>query len=291
MVDGDVIDREVTVTEVVVRQPRLGDRSWISRYALRFITVSYLVMLVAWPVVLVAKNAFADGFSDVNAILDDPDIRHALWLTVRVAIISVVINTVFGVTMSILIVRYEFPGRRLLNALLDLPLSVSPVVVGLALILVFGGRNGWLGPALEDQGFQVIFATPGLVLATVFVSLPLVIRELVPVLEEIGIEQEQAAYSLGANSFQTFRRVTLPSIRWALVYGVVLTLARSLGEFGAVKIVSGNVLGETRTATLVVEEKYLNFDKGGAYATAFLLALVSVACIVIVTIVRPKENK
>lgn len=291
MVDGDVIDREVTVTEVVVRQPRPGDRSWISRYALRFITVSYLVMLVAWPVVLVAKNAFADGFSDVNAILDDPDIRHALWLTVRVAIISVVINTVFGVTMSILIVRYEFPGRRLLNALLDLPLSVSPVVVGLALILVFGGRNGWLGPALEDQGFQVIFATPGLVLATVFVSLPLVIRELVPVLEEIGIEQEQAAYSLGANSFQTFRRVTLPSIRWALVYGVVLTLARSLGEFGAVKIVSGNVLGETRTATLVVEEKYLNFDKGGAYATAFLLALVSVACIVIVTIVRPKENK
>lgn len=291
MVDGDVIDREVTVTEVVVRQLRPGDRSWISRYALRFITVSYLVMLVAWPVVLVAKNAFADGFSDVNAILDDPDIRHALWLTVRVAIISVVINTVFGVTMSILIVRYEFPGRRLLNALLDLPLSVSPVVVGLALILVFGGRNGWLGPALEDQGFQVIFATPGLVLATVFVSLPLVIRELVPVLEEIGIEQEQAAYSLGANSFQTFRRVTLPSIRWALVYGVVLTLARSLGEFGAVKIVSGNVLGETRTATLVVEEKYLNFDKGGAYATAFLLALVSVACIVIVTIVRPKENK
>ena len=291
MVDGDVIDREVTVTEVVVRQLRPGDRSWISRYALRFITVSYLVMLVAWPVVIVAKNAFADGFSDVNAILDDPDIRHALWLTVRVAIISVVINTVFGVTMSILIVRYEFPGRRLLNALLDLPLSVSPVVVGLALILVFGGRNGWLGPALEDQGFQVIFATPGLVLATVFVSLPLVIRELVPVLEEIGIEQEQAAYSLGANSFQTFRRVTLPSIRWALVYGVVLTLARSLGEFGAVKIVSGNVLGETRTATLVVEEKYLNFDKGGAYATAFLLALVSVACIVIVTIVRPKENK
>jgi sulfate transport system permease protein len=263
----------------------------VSRYALRFITVAYLGLLVAWPVVLVAKNAFADGFTDITAILDDPDIRHALWLTVRVAIISVVINTVFGVTMSILIVRYEFPGRRCLNALLDLPLSVSPVVVGLALILVFGGRNGWFGPTLENRGIQIIFATPGLVLATVFVALPLVIRELVPVLEEIGIEQEQAAYSLGANAIQTFRRVTLPSIRWALVYGVVLTLARSLGEFGAVKIVSGNVLGGTRTATLVVEEKYLNFDKGGAYATAFLLALVSVACIVIVTIIRPKENK
>jgi sulfate/thiosulfate transport system permease protein len=167
---------------------------------------------------------------------------------------------------------------------------VSPIVVGLALVLVYGGRNGWIGPELEDAGFQVIFATPGIVLATVFVALPLVIREVVPVLEEIGIEQEQAAHSLGASAVQTFRRITLPSIRWAVVYGVVLSLARSLGEFGAVKVVSGNVLGDTRTATLVVEEKYLNFDKGGAYATAFLLALVSVACIVIVSIVRPQEG-
>ena len=144
-----------------------------------------------------------------------------------------VINTVFGVGISILLVRYEFPGKRLLNALLDLPLSVSPVVVGLSLVLVYGGRNGWFGPTLEDAGFQVIFATPGMVLATVFVSLPLVIREVVPVLEEVGIEQEQAARSLGANALQTFRRITLPAIKWAVVYGVVLTLARSLGEFGA----------------------------------------------------------
>jgi sulfate/thiosulfate transport system permease protein len=289
--DTAVLDR---VTEPVVGRPvqrRRHDRSWISRYLLRLITVAYLVLLVAWPVSLVAKNAFADGFTDIRAILDDPDIRHALILTVRIALISVAINTVFGVTMAILIVRYDFPGRRFLNSLLDLPLSVSPIVVGLALILVFGGRNGWFGPTLEDHGFTVIFAMPGMVMATVFVSLPLVIRELVPVLQEIGIEQEVAAHSLGASSFQTFMRITLPSIRWALIYGVVLTLARSLGEFGAVKVVSGNVLGETRTATLVVEEQYLNFDKGGAYATAFLLALVSVACIVIVTIIRPKEQQ
>jgi sulfate transport system permease protein len=164
-------------------------------------------------------------------------------------------------------------------------------VVGLSLVLVYGGRDGWFGPALEDAGFQVIYATPGIVLATVFVALPLVVREVVPVLEEVGIEQEQAAWSLGANALQTFRRITLPSIRWAVVYGVVLSLARSLGEFGAVKVVSGNVLGETRTATLVVEEKYLNFDKGGAYATAFLLVLVSVACIVVVSFVRPNESQ
>ena len=262
----------------------------MGKYVLRFVAAAYLLLLVAWPVSLVAKNTFADGFTELRSILEDPDVTHALQLTVQVAIASVVINTVFGVGISILLVRYEFPGKRLLSPLIDLPLSVSPVVVGLALILVYGGRDGWFGPTLEDAGFQIIFATPGIVLATTFVALPLVIREVVPVLEEVGIEQEQAAQSLGANALQTFRRITLPSIRWAVVYGVVLSLARSLGEFGAVKVVSGNVLGETRTATLVVEEKYLNFDRGGAYATAFLLAIVSVACIVVVSIIRPKEG-
>ena len=174
---------------------------------------------------------------------------------------------------------------------MDLPLSVSPIVVGLALILVYGGRGGWFGPALEDAGLQVIFATPGIVLATAFVALPLIVREVVPVLEEVGIEQEQAAQSLGASAWQTFWRITLPSIRWAVVYGVVLSLARSLGEFGAVKVVSGNVLGRTRTATGVVEEKYLNFDRDGAYATAFLLALVAVACIVVVAVIRPRSKR
>jgi sulfate/thiosulfate transport system permease protein len=270
---------------VAQRRPR-NIRAMILRNALRLVVIGYLFLLIAWPVSLVVKNTFADGFSDLDAILSDPDVTHALRLTVKVAIISVVINTVFGVGISILIVRYRFRGRALLNVLLDVPLSVSPVVVGLALTLVYGGRKGWFGPTLESAGIEVIFATPGIVLATVFVALPLVIREVVPVLEEIGVDQEQAAYSLGANAAQTFRRITLPSIRWAVVYGVVLSLARSLGEFGAVKVVSGNVLGKTRTAPLVVEEKYLNFDKGGAYATAFLLAIVSVACIVVVSIIR-----
>jgi len=261
------------------------------RYVTRVVVIVYLFFLVAWPVYLVGRNAFRDGFDDLQAILDDPDIVHALNLTVTVAIIAVVINTVFGVGISLLLVRYRFPGKRALSALLDMPLSVSPVVVGLALVLVYGGRNGWFGPALESIGFQVIFATPGIVMATVFVALPLVIREVVPVLEEVGDEQEQAARSLGANSVQTFWRITLPSIKWGVIYGVVLSLARSLGEFGAVKVVSGNVLGETRTATLVVEENYLNFDKGGAYATAFLLALVAVACIIVVSVIRPKEDR
>ena len=266
-----------------------GARRGPGRYVLRLIVVVYLFLLVAGPVSLVVTHTFADGWDDLRGILSDPQVMHALRLTVVVAVLAVVVNTVFGVGMSLLLARYEFRGKRLLSALVDLPLSVSPIVVGLSLVLVYGGRGGWFGPALESAGLRVIYSTPGIVMATAFVALPLVIRELVPVLEEIGVEQEQAAQSLGANAWQTFRRITLPGIRWALVYGVVLSLARSLGEFGAVKVVSGNLLGVTRTATLVVEEKYLNFDKGGAYATAFLLALVSVACIVVVTIIRPKE--
>lgn len=259
-------------------------------YLLRFIVTAYLFFLVAWPVSLVVTHTFDNGWESIRSLLEDPDMVVALQLSAYVAVWSVLINTVFGVGMSLLLVRYEFPGKRALNALLDLPLSVSPIVVGLALVLVYGGRNGWFGPTLAGWGIDVIFSTPGIIMATTFVALPLMIRELVPVLEEIGIEQEQAAESLGANGFQRFWRITLPSIKWGITYGVVLTLARSLGEFGAVKVVSGNVLGQTRTATLAVEEKYLNFDQQGAYATAFLLAMVSVACIVVVGIIRPKNN-
>jgi sulfate/thiosulfate transport system permease protein len=274
---------------------RSSTKAWSRRrgpvaYALRAVVIAYLFFLVAWPVYLVGQNTFKDGLDGLQSILTDPDIVHALHLSVEIAVIAVVINTMFGVGISLLLVRYRFPGKRLLNALLDVPLSVSPIVVGLALVLVYGGRSGWFGPALQSAGLQIIFAEPGMVMATVFVALPLVIREVVPVLEEIGDEQEQAARSLGANALQTFRRITLPAIKWGITYGVVLSLARSLGEFGAVKVVSGNVLGLTRTATLVVEEKYLNFDKGGAYATAFLLALVAVAAIIVVSVLRPKED-
>ena len=270
------------------RPPRV--RKTPVTYLLRFIVTAYLFFLVAWPVSLVVTHTFDNGWESIRLLLEDPDMVVALQLSAYVAVWSVLINTIFGVGMSLLLVRYEFPGKRLLNSLLDIPLSVSPIVVGLALVLVYGGRNGWFGPTLAGWGFDVIFSTPGIIMATTFVALPLMIRELVPVLEEIGIEQEQAAQSLGANGFQRFWRITLPSIKWGITYGVVLTLARSLGEFGAVKVVSGNVLGQTRTATLAVEEKYLNFDQQGAYATAFLLAMVSVACIVIVGIIRPKNH-
>jgi sulfate/thiosulfate transport system permease protein len=260
------------------------------RWALRVVAVIYVFLLVLWPVSLVVKYTFADGLSALQTALTDPDVTHALMLTFQVAISAVIINLIFGVGISLLLVRYEFPGKRVLSALIDVPLAVSPVVVGLALLLVYNPRTGLLGPGLEAAGFPIIFASPGMVMATTFVALPLVVREVVPVLEEIGDEQEQASRSLGANAVQTFRRITLPSIKWAVVYGVVLSLARSLGEFGAVKVVSGNVVGKTQTATLIVESKYQGFDQATAYATAFMLATASVICIVIVSLLRPKEE-
>lgn len=288
MADTLTLPPEAPPVEERRRPPRV--RTTAVTYLMRLVVTAYLFFLVAWPVSLVATNTFADGFDSIRSLVEDPDMVVALQLSAYVAVWSVVINTLFGVGISLLLVRHEFPGKRLLNALLDIPLSVSPIVVGLALVLVYGGRNGWFGPFLLDAGFEVIFSTPGIVMATTFVALPLMIREIVPVLEEIGTEQEQAAESLGASGLQRFWRITLPSIKWGITYGVVLTLARSLGEFGAVKVVSGNVLGQTRTATLAVEEKYLNFDQQGAYATAFLLAMVSVACIVVVAIIRPKNH-
>ena len=260
------------------------------RIGLRVLTIGYVAMLVGWPTALVFKNAFADGWSVVSDSLTDPAVTSALQLTATISVIAVLINLFFGVGISLLLVRYEFWGKRVLSTLIDVPLSISPVVVGLALLLVYNGNDGWFGPTLEKLGFQIIFATPGMVMATVFVALPLVIREVVPVLQEIGDDQEQAARSLGASGAQTFWRITLPGIKWALVYGVVLSLARSLGEFGAVKIVSSNVAGETQTATLLVQAKYEGFEQTTAYSVAAVLAFAAMACLVIVSILRPKEQ-
>jgi sulfate transport system permease protein len=234
-------------------------------------------------------RTFEHGVSPVLHSLGQHSVVHAFEVTGIVAVFAVVLDTLFGIGVSVLLVRHRFPGRRLLSALIDLPLAVSPVVVGLALILVYG-KFGWFGSWLEGNGVQVIFALPGMVLATVFVSLPLVVRELVPVLEEIGIEQEQAAWTLGAGRFQTFRRITLPSVRWALAYGVVLTLARSLGEFGAVAVVSGRLVDRTQTVTLVVEERFQNFDPQTAYAASFVLAGFAVLSLVLITLLRPEED-
>jgi sulfate transport system permease protein len=262
----------------------------VSRYSLRLVALVYLSLILVLPIALIAWRTFSSGLGEIFDSLSTSDAVHAFRLTIEVAVVAVVANTIFGIGAALLLVRHRFPGRRLLNALIDLPLAVSPVVVGLALILVYG-RLEPVGGFLENSlGIQVIFSVPGMVIATIFVSLPLVVRAVAPVLEEVGIEQEQAAWTLGAGPVQTFLRVTLPSIRGALAYGVVLALARALGEYGALAVVSGRLQGQTQTLTLFVEDSYQNFDQTAAYAASFVLALIAVLSLVVARFLRPKEE-
>jgi sulfate transport system permease protein len=253
------------------------------RYVLRFAALGYLGLLLLAPVGYVFYKTFEHGIGPAWDAVTTPDALHALKVTLILAAIAVPANTIFGILAALAIVRYRFPGAGVFNAVVDLPLALSPVVVGLALLVLYG-RGGWLG------GHGVVFALPGMVIATIFVSLPFVVREVVPVLREIGTEQEQAAATLGASAFQTFRRVTWPAIRWATAYGVVLTTARALGEFGAVSVVSGRLAGETESLTLYVQDRYQAFDEVGAYAAAVVLALIAVTTLVLMTTLKPKEE-
>jgi sulfate/thiosulfate transport system permease protein len=255
----------------------------IGRYAVRVAALAYLAVLLVAPVGLVFWRTFEHGVDPAWDAVTTPDAVHALKVTLILTAIAVPANTIFGVLAALAIVRHRFPGAGIFNAVVDLPLALSPVVVGLALLLLYG-RGGWLG------GHRVVFALPGMTLATIFVSLPFVVREVVPVLREIGTEQEQAAATLGASWLQTFRRVTWPAIRWATAYGVVLTTARALGEFGAVSVVSGRLTGETESMTLYVQDRYRAFDDVGAYASAVVLALIAVATLVLMTRLKPKEE-
>jgi sulfate transport system permease protein len=263
--------------------------SHLPRYGLRALALSYLGVLLIAPVGLVFWRTFEHGVSPAWHAVTTPNALHAFWLTILIALIAVPANTVFGVALALAIVRRRFPGKGIVNAVVDLPLALSPVVVGLALILLYG-RLGWFGPFLARHSIEIVFALPGMILATIFVSLPFVVREVVPVLREIGTEQEQAASTLGASSFQTLTRITLPAIRWAIAYGVVLTTARSLGEFGAVSVVSGRFEGKTDTLTLYVQNQFENFDFTGAYAASVVLALIAIATLVAMNVFRPKEE-
>jgi sulfate/thiosulfate transport system permease protein len=256
-----------------------------ARYAVRYGSLGYVTVVLVAPVTLIFWRAFEHGFHPFLAALSNPTAVHALKLTLEIAAIAVPANTLFGILCSLAIVRHCIPGMGLVNAIVDLPMALSPVVVGLALYLLYA-RDGWFGGWLLDHGVQMLFALPAMLLATIFVSLPFVVREVVPVLREIGTEQEQAAATLGANALTTFRRITLPAIRWAVAYGVVLTSARCLGEFGAVAIVSGGIAGRTQTLTQYVQASYENFDQTGAYAASVLLAMLAIATLLLMTVVK-----
>ena len=259
------------------------DRRW--RITLRVVGLGYLAALLLIPIGLIFYRTFEDGFGAFWDAITTPAAISAFSLTLMVTAIAVPLNTVFGLLCALALARGRFKGKWFLNAIIDLPFAISPVVVGLSLILVYG-RGGWLG----DLPFQVIFSVPGIVLATIFISVPFVVREVTPVLLEVGDEQEQAASTLGASGWQTFWRVTLPSIRWGVAYGVVLSVARCIGEFGAVSVVSGKISGETETLTLLVEKRFQNFDLAGAYAASALLAIIALGTLFAMTAINPRKD-
>ena len=256
------------------------DPAWV-RWTLTLLAVGTIGILIVVPVVHVFYQAFANGLAEYwNNLFRDSDTRHAIMLTLIVAPVAVVANLVFGVAAAWAIARFRFPGRTLLTSLIDLPFSVSPVVAGLILVLIFG-LQGYLGPWLREHDIKIIFAIPGLILATSFVTLPFVARELIPVMEAIGSDEEVAAVSLGARGWQVLWHVTLPNIKWGLLYGVILCNARAMGEFGAVYVVSGHIAGRTDTMPLRVEKLFQEYNNPGSFAVASVLTLLALVTLVI----------
>ena len=260
-----------------------------TQIGMRLVALVYLAALLAVPVGLIFYRTFEHGWTQFWDSITTPAAIHAFWLTIEIALIAVPLNTIFGVIAALALVRGDFRGKWLIEAIIDIPFAVSPIVIGLSLILVYGS-GGWLGSWLVDHGIHVIFSVPGMVLATIFVSLPFVVREVEPVLREVGDEQEQAAATLGANPRQIFTRITLPAIRWGIAYGVVLSMARAIGEFGAVSVVSGKIAGQTETLTLLVEKRYSNFDVAGAYAASLLLVVIALVTLGAMTLIKPRKE-
>ncbi len=276
------------VTALVRQGRKQKSSNWVP-IGLISLSIAYVSLIIYIPAINVFYQAFHKGLDPFLANFSEPDFLNAAKLTLILALIVVPINTVFGLCAAWSIARHQFPGRTLLLSIIDLPLSISPVVAGLMIMLLYG-HHGWFGGCLQANNIDIVFAFPGMVLASAFVSMPFVVREVIPVLEEAGEEQEEAARTLGASDWQIFWRVTLPNIRWGLMYGVLLTNARAMGEFGAVSVVSGNVANSTQTLPLFVEEAYKQYDTETAFSAAVLLALLAAVTLVIKEVLESKTR-
>jgi sulfate transport system permease protein len=275
-----------------IRHPRTseGTRRRLVHGGLTAVTVLYIGLLILAPLIGIAVAALKPGLGGWTDLLSQPDVRHALVLTAVITLETVVVTAVLGVVVALVLARDRFPGRRLVSAIVDLPLAVSPVVVGLAAVLLFG-NGGWFEPWFSARGIQVLFAMPSMVLVTIFISIPFVIREVAPLLEELGTEEEEAARTLGASWLQTFFRVTLPNIRWGLLYGIALTTARAVGEIGAVLIVSGSIAGQTETATLYVLRAFDEGQDPSGYMVSLILAMVSIVLLAGIELFKAREER
>jgi sulfate transport system permease protein len=264
------------------------NNSRASRWGLRTLGIGYLALLLLAPLVVIFFKTFEDGIGPPLDAITSPDGLHALKLTLIMVAVAVPLNTIFGIGCALLLARHRWKGNAIIDGIINLPFAISPIVIGLSLFLLYGA-HGWFGPALAEAGIKILFSVPGMILASVFVSLPFVVRETVPVLQEIGTDQEQAASTLGANGWQTFWRITLPSIRWGVAYGMVLTTARVLGEFGAVTIVSGSISGQTQTLPLFVAKQFEGFNFAGAYGASLLLAILALSTLLAMNLLKRKE--
>ena len=273
-----------TIRETTSHETPMGRRILIGLVLLWF------GVLILLPIGGIIHGAFLNGLAPFFSALNNPEACHAFWLTLWITIVSVLINTFFGLLLAMVLARQRFFGKTLVDGFVDLPFSVSPVVAGFMFLILFG-PDGWLGRWFEAGGVRIVFAVPGMVLATIFVTLPFVTREVVPVLQECGLDQEEAARTLGANNWQIFRRVTLPSIRWGLAYGITLTTARALGEFGAVLVVSGSIIGRTQTATLYIHQEFTDFHYQGAFSASLVLAVVSFCMLVAMELLKRRSGR
>ena len=270
------------------QRPRSRER--LVRAGLVALALVYVLVLLVGPLAGIVYYALKSGIGEIGTTFSQPDVRHAFYLTAVIMLITVAVTTVFGVIVALVLARDRFVGKRLVSAIVDLPLAVSPVIVGLMAVLLFG-RGGWFEPFFAAQGIQIMFALPSMVLVTIFIAIPFTIREVVPVLEELGMEEEQAAWTLGASRLQTFLRITLPNIRWGLMYGIALSAARSIGEVGAVLIVSGALQGQTETATLYILRAFDQYQERQGYIVALTLAAFSIVLLIGIETLKRRSTR
>lgn len=284
----NLIGPSLQTSDLSPRNNPVAKRNWVPILFIG-IALTFLALVLYIPAINVFYQAFHKGFGPFLKNLSEPNFQHAVRMTLSLAAIAVPLNTIFGLCAAWSLANKRFRGRTLLLSIIDLPFAISPVVAGLMIMLLYG-RQGWFGEWLLEHNIKIVFAFPGMMLATAFVSMPFVAREVIPVLEEEGTDQEEAAYTLGATPWQTFWRVTVPNIRWGLLYGILLTNARAMGEFGAVSVVSGNIAGQTQSLPLFVEEAYKNYNSEAAYSAAVLLALLAVVTLVLKEILERRTG-